>query len=298
MSKSLTEMIEVMPVRCDETELILGLADMSRGQLSSFSGKLHGPHCKYSRTLPSTISLPECVCKPDSSELTQQKVTDPCYWTPQMPFLYNLELEIVFQNGDKASLSETIGFRRWETCKKNLLLERKRTVLRGVWVRDEAEVDLAAAHEAELAVAVHDPSKQFLQQASELGVMVIADLRIEDQQLTQRLLSLTWQPSVAMVLPNDAISYVPHAQMMASYSYPAHKLSPEKVNSDLQFSVWTVDIGSDEKMPTHLQAVEMPMLALRRGVEFSDWHEARAACDRLQADLAPEFDLAGYFVAS
>jgi hypothetical protein len=32
-------------------------------------------------------------------------------------------------------------------------------------------------------------------------------------------------------------------------------------------------------------------------VAYADFDEARAACDRLQAELAPEFDLAGYFVA-
>lgn len=295
MNQLLTQLIEVMYVHCSETDVTLGLCDMSNGQLASFSGTLKGPRSKYARTLPATYQIPKCDCETDQSNFVQQRVTDPCYWTPRMPFLYDLQLELVFRDGTTTTLDHTMGFRRWETSDCNFLLERKRTVLRGVSIRDESDVDLAEAHVAELAVMVHDPSEQFLQQASELGVKVIADLRVEDTQFTSRLLSLTWQPSVGMVLPNNSFDYVPHSQKLAYCSYTAFKLTPDMVNADSPFDVFILELRDDEKLQGQLQDVNKPMIAIRR-MELSSLHEARTACDRLQAELAPEFDLAGYFV--
>ena len=57
-----------------------------------------------------------------------------------------------------------------------------------------------------------------------------------------------------------------------------------------------VELQSDQRPPTSLATLNKPMIAIRRGVAFNNLHEARAACDRLQAELAPEFDLAGYVV--
>jgi hypothetical protein len=38
------------------------------------------------------------------------------------------------------------------------------------------------------------------------------------------------------------------------------------------------------------------VIAIREGGTYADLQTARLACDHLQAALAPEFDLAGYFV--
>ncbi len=229
----------------------------------------------------------------------QVAVTDPCYWTPQLPYLYNFEGQVKLADGSVQSWSHMIGFRRWEVEGRNLRLERRRIVLRGAVAATESAVDLRAAHEAEVALIVQEPSDSFLQQASECGVMVIADLRSVDTDLTPHLIRLAWQPSVAFVLLSDTNvlegCYVPHAITLGHRVHASAQRAPESL--DYKWSnVVLVELNAGERPPHWLANTKKPVIAIRRGEGYSGFSAARAACDRLQAELAPEFDLAGYFV--
>jgi len=298
MKMSFIEQID--PVGYDPTEHQLNfvLGDRSQGRLASFRGDLIGPHCKYARTLPATFSVSPCECLPGISNRTQQIITDPCYWTPQLPYLYNFEGEMKLADETVQPWSHTVGFRRWEVEGRNLRLERRRIVLRGVEAADESAIDLHAAHDAEVALLVKEPSDSFLQQASEIGAMVIADLRRVETELTPRLLSLAWQPSVALVLVNPAHGfYEPPAITLGHTVNAKAPLEPESIAPEWA-SVLLVELNAGERPPDWLASTEKPVMVIRRGETCSDFQQARAACDRLQADLAPQFDLAGYFVSS
>ncbi len=295
---SFIEQIEPNGYRPTEHQVNFALYDMSQGRLKSFSGNLIGPHCQYARTLPATFSVPACECLPGISHFTQQIITDPCYWTPQLPYHYNFEGEAKLADGTVQSWGHTVGFRRWEVEGRNLRLERRRIVLRGAVAAAESEVDLSAAHDAEVALIVKEPSDSFLQQASECGVMVIADLRSNDIALVPRLLSLAWQPSVALVLisPMDrTFGYQPSALTLGHMVHANAQLVPESIAHDWA-SVILVELNAGERPPHWLANTEKPVIVIRRGEDYADFTAARAACDRLQAELAPEFDLAGYFV--
>ena len=293
---TMVQKIETACFQASESELLFGLGDFSNGEFSSFSAKVTGPRCAYARTLPSTFIVPECVCVPDASAMAQSRILDPCYWTPRLPYLYDLEIEIRCRNDSEYSFRHTLGLRRWEVSGSNLLLERKRTVLRGVALAAESDVDLSALHDAEMAVIVSNPSEKFLQEASEVGVMVIADCRGSDRPLTQRLLGFSWQPSVALVVPEIDACYVPYSQLLSKYVTTVGDFSPSLQSADWLKAI-IVELEHGESLPSAFSKLNKPIIAVRRGVEFSDMCQARAACDRLQADLAPEFDLAGYFVA-
>jgi len=294
------EQIDPVGYSPTEHQLNFALGDMSQGRLVSFSGNLIGPHCQYARTLPATFSVPPCECLPGISNRTQRIITDPCYWTPKLPFLYNFEGEMKLADETVQSWSHTVGFRRWEVEGRNLRLERRRIVLRGAVAATESAVDLRAAHDAEVALVVKDPSDSFLQQASECGVMVIADLRSVETELTPRLLSLAWQPCVALVL-------VCHTHVMSGYYQPAALTIGQMVDVKTQLvpesdeyesaSVLLVELNADERPPHWLANIDKPVIVIRRGETHGDLPQSRAACDRLQADLAPEFNFAGYFVS-
>ena len=57
-------------------------------------------------------------------------------------------------------------------------------------------------------------------------------------------------------------------------------------------------LDDGERPPRWMATCGRPVVAIRRGAAYAGFEEARIACDRLQAELAPEFDLAGYFVES
>lgn len=296
MSSHFTQNIDAACFRPTESEVTLGLADLSGGAYRSFSSTVTGPKCRYSRTLPATFQVPPCVCQADASQMTQAMIPDPCYWTPKLPFLYDCSLDIKYSNGNTEAASQTLGLKRWEIDGDSFFLERKRFVLRGIVATDESEVDMQKAHEAELAVMVPSPSEVFLQEASERGVMVIADTRNCDDELTRLLLGFSWQPAVAIVVPPPNASYVPHSQILSTILSASNDAA-----HNLRASDWAkaaiVELETGQKPPVEMQKLGKPVIAIRRGVEYADLTAARAACDRLQAELAPDFDLAGYFVA-
>ncbi len=296
MEKSLVEQIEPVGFSPTEHQVNFALCDGSQGRLKSFRGNLTGPYCQYARTLPATFSVPACVCLPGISHLTQQIITDPCFWTPQLPYLYHFEGEVKLADETVQSWSHTIGFRRWEVAGRNLRSERRRIVLRGAVASAESALDLRAAHEAEVTLIVQEPSDSFLQQASECGVMVIADLRNVDTDLTPQLMKLAWQPSVVLVLVDSRSGfYIPHSTTLG-HRVPAHaQRVPESIAHDWA-SVLLVELNTGEQPPRWLAKADKPVIAIRRGEDYAGFTTARQACDRLQAELAPEFDLAGYFV--
>ena len=48
--------------------------------------------------------------------------------------------------------------------------------------------------------------------------------------------------------------------------------------------ILAVELHEGERPPAWLAASGKPVIAIRRGVSYADFHEARAACDRLHLD--------------
>jgi len=296
---SFIEQIDPVGYSPTEHQVNFALSDRSQGRLASFCGNLIGPHCQYAKTLPATFSVPPCEGLPETSNTTQRIITDPCYWTPQLPYLYHFEGEMKLADGTVQSWSHTVGFRRWEVEGRNLRLERRRTVLRGAVAANESAVDLREAHEAEVALMVKQPSDSFLQQASECGVMVIADLRGVETELTPHLLRLAWQPSVAFALVSDTnIGFYKPPAVILGHRVDAKSQMVSESTAHEGASVLLVELNADERPPKWLANTEKPVIAIRRDESYAKMTDARAACDRLQADLAPQLNLAGYFVSS
>lgn len=294
MSHELLHILDPMVFRATEAELRFGLADLSCGKLKWFRGLLNGPYSRAAHTLPTSFELPQCDCLPDVSHFTQVCVTDPCYWTAQAPYLYRFQGTAHSSDGSEIAIEHTVGFRGLDIRGTDFLTNRRRTVLRGVRIPNEADVDLEQARANEIAVLVDDPSEEFLQAASETGVAVVANLEKEGN-LTRQLLALAWQPAVLLVLAHQDACYVPHDLKCAWKQEDRFVAGESLLTEDSPFHL--VDLQPVERPADKLKHTDKPVIALRRGVEFADLAEARRACDRLQAELAPEFDLAGYFVS-
>ena len=102
-------------------EIITGEATESHARLTirlrnseerdaKIAGKLIGPHCLNSRTLPATY--PVRPIESETGTLAEVLVTEPCYWTPELPFLYQLDLEIHGHQGTIREVSGSCALRR------------------------------------------------------------------------------------------------------------------------------------------------------------------------------------------
>ena len=96
------------------------------------TGQLIGPVCDFSQTLPGKHRFIEIGAGLDSQRaaLVQAIVPDPCFWTPELPFLYRAELQIDC-GGDVVEARRTVGIRRLGVRGKSLFFDGKRFVLRG-----------------------------------------------------------------------------------------------------------------------------------------------------------------------
>ena len=278
---SFNEQLEIFTRRATESEVLVEIDNLSEEQIRSCRIQLIGPRCERAHTLPATFR---------ASHRELLLVTDPCYWTPQLPFLYDVELVMELADGTTATWKHSVGLRRWEVDGKNLLRERRRIVLRAVAVDDFDIENLPAAVAADVALMVRDPSESFLQKASQLGVPLVVDLRGLEENLSAKLLSYTWQPSVALVLLDTDI---PKPRMIKTVSV-AHPASGFAATA--WADVIAIELSETERPPHWAATCEKPVIAIRRRGAYAELADARRGCDQLQADLAPQFNLAGYFV--
>ncbi len=275
-------------------ELVLVDISPSHRRLVAFRGKLEGPFCVRARTLRTVYPI-ESTHAPHEILSAVALVTDPCYWTPELPFIYELTFTCEFADGSTEEIQDSLGLRRWQTRGASFFMNGKRVVLRGA-VRDSEDVDWQASVRAETALVVPASPAAPLSEASRLGVPAIVDFRgaLTDPYMQMR--EFAWEPSVVAAIFAESdeslarVGWPPVAVAAAADVQAAERLQA----SD---RVLVAELNGVDKPPAWSAFSDRPVIAIRRGVSYADFHEARAACDRLQADLAPAFDLAGYFVA-
>ncbi|MGI9428380.1 MAG: hypothetical protein ACR2NM_06965 [Bythopirellula sp.] len=279
------------------------------GDVAALTGRLVGPHCQVARTLPADFSfkkttlpanLPEALSYLNGVTWYKTQVIDPCYWTPELPFLYDLQLAVEFEDGSSVDRQLRVGLTRWGPQWRDLRLENRRIVLRGASIEQPTVDVIPAARDASSALLITQYDDSFCAAADQAGVIVGLDLRNVADSIDSILTRLDFSPSVFLVIVDpDRHRSADFQGRLASHCIVADCLSPRATAEDYANSSTVVafELDADERPPSWLSMSSRPVIAIRRGKDYADLVEARAACDRLQAELAPEFDLAGYFVA-
>jgi len=261
------------------------------------AGSLHGPICDFSHTLPAECHFRPLDENPDNG-LAEALLLDPCYWTPALPFQYELDLTLACGGESTHREKRLVGFRRWATEGASLSLERRRVVLRGCRVDQLSAEQLPDARSAETALLVNLPTDEICKAASRQGVALIADLRRVSGRIEEEMRRLNCHPSVMIaVLSSDQIQNtgLKNSQLLAAQHVTADTREAE---IDLAAcDLLAVEFASNESPPGWLAGCGKPVIAIRRGETYAELTAGRAACDRLQADLAPQFNFAGYLVS-
>jgi len=267
----------------------------------SIAGRVHGPHCDWARTLPAEYALQQISASAGAGCLAQLLLPDPCYWTPQLPFQYELQLSLQFEPGHSREMTTTLGLRRWGCDGRNLLLDRRRIVLRGCASASPlTQETLAEARHAEATLLVESPSAQQCATASQLGVPLIVDLRQAGQEFPVLWQRLAWSAAALIVvvtgeqLQSDLARCPARAQALAAQTITS-KTTCEDAAS-VACDLYAIDLQPGERPPAWLADCEIPVIGIRTEEIDLEWTTVRSRCDRLQREWAPEFDLAGYFI--
>ncbi len=251
------------------------------------AGMVRGPYSEFAKTLTADFPLKPTVVAGQVESL----IVEPCYWTSHMPFWYDLRLKLLLSDGTQREEILRVGIRRFFCEGRNLCLESKRIVLRGLRHNSPTEDDLLLARKCETALLIKDWSKEIGLAASRFGVPLVVDLSGHEFVDRNVLNDLDWSPAVMLTLMHrDQLTNSGPRQCFVG-AYVDGKMQESNIKCD----VFAVQLADGERPPAWLAKCNKPVIAIRKNMG-SEIATARAGCDRLQAELAPEFDLAGYFV--
>jgi len=230
-------------------------------------------------------------------------VPDPCFWSTQLPALYDVHVELCDGSRVVTTFDQTIGIRRLGAAGPNLLWEGKRWVLRGVGsqqqitLTDSGAEYVATFRDATAAMVLVDPDPSICSHASQAGVIVIAQLT-DPANIEEQLSELGRAGSVAVaILPTDITASDPALHNAAPNLLLAQHFSDETaINAADWADLIVCEVSEASRFHDAVAACPLPIVAQRRLNKSESVAEARQACDRLQRDLAPAGNYAGYFI--
>jgi hypothetical protein len=268
---------------------------------SNISGRVVGPECAFSHTLPARMPMMD---RSDAKQLLVEAVVpDPCFWTPELPFLYRVQIELKRGGETIEKRERLVGIRRFGVREGALSFDGKRFVLRGVHpqfqisdfksqIRDNA----AFCRETWTAVVVSNPDDELCELAGRNGVLLLADLS-ETSSIAEEICRLSKWPAVAVAIVDGKASLSTEARNAARNLVLAQAVS---ASEPIRLAEWAqvvvVEVAEPPVLAKKIAGCSLPIVAYRPELRPMETASARAACDRLQRDLARFGDFAGYVV--
>ncbi|HQU42328.1 MAG: hypothetical protein B7Z73_08345 [Planctomycetia bacterium 21-64-5] len=263
-------------------------------------GRVVGPTCAYSQTLRATI--PFAPRRPPAAVgasplLAEAIVPDPCFWSQELPFLYAAEIELRCGGELRASVTRSVGIRPLGVRQRRLVWESRPWVVRAAEVREVPERPISQWRAADLAMWLEEPADETCRQASQLGVVLIADLTERPAQVADELRRLARWPAVAVAVLASGQPLEADVRNTARNLLLAERRGPE---ADFAPSPWADVVicegASADAIAAQAGKINLPVVARRAAGWRDDPADVRRECDRLQRDLAGQGDFAGYVV--
>jgi len=274
---------------------------------STIAGSLTGPRRGRDTTLPATSRLMPLSDPAATAPASRAILTEPAFWTPDLPNLYRVEARLEPQGGDSWTTEAWIGLRRLGIRGRSFWLDGRRWVPRVV----VGPRDLAAAKDAAVGLAIELPTDDLLARADETGVAVVSLL--DAGVLTApRIAALACHPSAMLaVMTTDAVGDLVNrfaavrgakGTLLLGMAVDGSR-PPQAVAEGADFLVLTLPADG---LPHHgwHSLPTRPLVAWRTADNVTE-AGGREACAALQRDLAlwglasgdtPPWDWAGYLV--
>jgi len=281
---------DVILGRCDDmrAEVYVRAAGLPAGSAATITGTLSGPRSRFAITLPTTASFTDLGPAPDGrSAVARAILTEPAYWSPELPHRYRVQARVAGDAGPLATLDRMVGLRRLGVRGRSFWLEGRRWVARGVACAPSTFApqvlrDLLAA------AVLDDPDDATCAVADEVGVGIIARCGADPVAALERV---SGHPSVLLaVLPigSDAAAVLEGVQQGKGtmlLGVAADGTAPPGPVADGVDCVVVVLPESAVPHPAWRDPwPTLPLVAARR--TSGGIAERRHACDQLQADLA------------
>lgn len=284
-----TPRIEAVLGRADDmrAEVYARLVGAAEGGRPTLRGRLSGPRCTLATTLPTALRLEDLGGTPP---VARGILTEPSYWTPEMPNLYRLEAEAAVSGTTIARVDRLIGLRRLGVRGRSLWLDGRRWVPRGL-ARAAADFDAGALRTAAVTAVIDEPAEAVCAEADSTGVAVVAviDPSASADQIAARIVAWAQHPSVMLaVLPRDrgaeaAALGAMKGTLLVGLAVDG-TVPPQPVPAGIDCLVVQLPAGALPHEAWRDRGPPVPLIACRPGGPAAEI--SRSDCDRLQADLA------------
>ncbi|MFN6191516.1 MAG: hypothetical protein ACK48S_11355 [Planctomycetia bacterium] len=281
--------IEAVLGRADDmrAEVYARLVAAAAGGRPTLRGRLSGPRCTLATTLPTSLRLEDLGGTPP---VAWGILTEPSYWTPELPNLYRLEAEADDSGAIIARVDRLIGLRRLGVRGRSLWLDGRRWVPRGLAL-PAADFEAAVLRAASMTAVIDDPPESLCAAADAAGVAVVAvvDHAASADHVAERIVGWTQHPAVALaVLPRgrgaEAAVLGPSKGTLLVGLAVDGTAPPQPVPAGIDCLVVQLPAGALPHEAWRDNAPPVPLVACRPGGPAAEI--SRAGCDRLQADLA------------
>lgn len=286
--------IEAVLGRADDmrAEVYARLVDAAEGCRPTLRGRLSGPRCALATTLPTSLRLEDLGGTPP---VARGILTEPSYWTPELPNLYRLEAEAhesgaIESGAIIARVDRLIGLRRLGVRGRSLWLDGRRWVPRGVTLPAD-NFFAAQLHAAAVTAVVDEPHEALCAAADSAGVAVVAvaDPAASADRIAASVIEWARHPSVMLaVLPHEsgahAAAITPLKGTMLIGLAVDGTVPPEAVPAGIDCLVVQLPEGALPHAAWRDRGPPVPLVACRPGSPAAE--VSRAGCDRLQAELA------------
>jgi hypothetical protein len=261
----------------------------------SLAGTVRGPRCLHSQTLP--LSSPLVDLGPGPTLLARAVVPDPCFWSPDVPAIYDVTVNLLKGREVVATERREIGLRSFGVRGRGLVLEGNPWVLRGVIASSTTDHLPRAWHEALAAYVTVNPEDECLADAAQWGSLTVVELTADAGSLVSRLRGLARFPGVAVAVVRGAPPAAVQPADIGPNLILAQFLGPGDPPVRASWAQVVLAAAADPRRVAEVAgALDVPLVAVRPLDEPLPIAAARAACDALQRDLAPYGQFAGYIV--
>lgn len=282
---------DVILGRCDDmrSEVYVRLRNLCISKESPVvSGTLTGPESSLAITLPTTAALSDLGPGPDDTLLARAILTEPGYWTPELPHQYRLHVDVNISNTVVASCDRHIGLRRLGVRSRSFWLEGRRWVPRGVHCKTD-EIDQNSFRSSLTSAVIDTPPEAMCRMASDQGIPILA--RFDHESIMQHV-SLFSHASVMAAILHDAShdqcdNVIKQVRPLKGTTLLGLEVDgcqpPPAVHQGLDFLVVFVE---ENKTPHDAwrQPNTLPRIAFRPRKD--SLQNRRKQCDKLQADLS------------
>jgi hypothetical protein len=271
-----------LPRRADDSGLTL-------------TGQIRGPRCLHAQTLPSVAPLIDLG--PGPTLLARALIPEPCFWSPDLPAIYDVVVNLQRGTEIVATARREIGLRSLGIRAQNFVLEGKRWIMRGVCAKSATDTLPRAWHDAAAAYVCPSANDDRLAEASQWGALAVVEISGTSDEIIAQLRQLALHPAAALAvihgdLPRDFGQSARAPNLLLAQPWnPRDNFTPQP----WAHAIWA-DAFATKPLSDLSSSTTLPIIAVRPLPSSLPLDQARSACDQLQRDLAPIGQFAGYIV--